>query len=235
VDELTQTRRQLGAALGLTVRVMRSAERFRVAQPGIESWHCFSAGPHYHPENLSFGPLIGFDEHVLAPGAGFDEHAHSGVTILSWVLAGELSHADSSGQTRLLGPRELMVQQPAAGFRHVERNASNVDPLRLLQVTLLADAGYTLAALTTSETVTASWIHGFVVNGEWTANDVELRSGDSVRATGEVEFAGAGELVVVPLSRDLHNPASLYPRPPMKICLPDSPRVDPWTLDRLVG
>ena len=179
------------------MRVVRSAERFRVSQPGIETWHCFSAGPHYDPDNLSFGPLIAVDEHVLAPGAGFDEHAHSGVTILSWVLSGELSHADSDGGLRVLGPRELMVQQPGAGFRHVERNASGSHELRLLQLTLLGTPDYEFDAVSAPAAFDAGWLHAFVTRGEWRVEGVELVAGDSVRLNGRAEFDGSGELVVV--------------------------------------
>lgn len=114
--------------------------RFVTEQPGITTYSCFSYGPHYDPDRMSFGPVIGLDEHVVAPGAGFDWHAHAGVTIVSWVLAGTLRHRDSSGAERLVRPAELLVQRTGGGIRHEETNAAQ-ERLRLLQVTVLGTEG----------------------------------------------------------------------------------------------
>ena len=72
--------------------IVRAADRFHVAHDGIETWHCFSAGAHYDPDNVAYGPMIGCDEHLVGPGAGFDWHPHRGVEIVSWVLSGVLRH-----------------------------------------------------------------------------------------------------------------------------------------------
>jgi redox-sensitive bicupin YhaK (pirin superfamily) len=80
----------------VTIDVRRANNRARIEQPGIVTWHSFSAGPHYDPNNISFGALIAHDEHLLAAAAGFPKHAHRGVDIVSWVLDGELRH---DGQT----------------------------------------------------------------------------------------------------------------------------------------
>ena len=76
----------------MTIDVRRATNRTRIEQPGIVTWHSFSAGPHYDPSNISFGALIAHDEHLLAAAAGFPKHAHRGVDIVSWVLDGELRH-----------------------------------------------------------------------------------------------------------------------------------------------
>jgi len=116
--------------------------RGRSSQPGIESWHSFSSGPYYDPDRMSFGPVIGVDEHLVAPGAGFDWHAHRGVHIASWVVAGTLWHEDSEGIARLVNPGMLFVQSTGGGIRHRESNPSDVESLRLVQITVLGDAPY---------------------------------------------------------------------------------------------
>jgi redox-sensitive bicupin YhaK (pirin superfamily) len=115
-------------------------DRGRSSAPGIESWHSFSAGPFYDPARMSFGPVIGVDEHHVAPGAGFDWHAHRGVHIASWVLSGALRHEDATGTTRLVRPGPLFVQSTGAGIRHREWNASETEELRFVQITILARA-----------------------------------------------------------------------------------------------
>ncbi|MEU8031074.1 pirin family protein [Streptomyces sp. NPDC049099] len=117
--------------------VRRAGERYRggEAEAGIESWHAFSFGPHYDPDNLRFGTLIACNEERLAPGAGFDEHPHSHTEIVTWVVEGELTHRDSTGhETRVL-PGDVQHLSSAAGVRHVERNDGDA-PLTFIQMWL---------------------------------------------------------------------------------------------------
>jgi redox-sensitive bicupin YhaK (pirin superfamily) len=111
----------------------------RSSQPGVESWHWLSSGPFYDPERVSFGAVVGVDEHLVAPGAGFDWHAHRGVHIASWILSGALRHDDSNGEAQVVGPGRLFVQSTGSGVRHREWNASESVELRFVQVTILAD------------------------------------------------------------------------------------------------
>jgi len=180
-----------------SVRIVRSAERFETVQPGIVSRHCFSAGPYYNPSNLSFGPLIGFDEHLIDPGAGFDEHAHARVEIASWVLAGQLQHSSTDGSDRLVGPRDLFAQEAGSGIRHVERNASSTEPLHLIQVTVTAGTLYWFEPLDAGTQIDAPLIHAYVVSGFWTVGDEFLVAGDSVRAEQSLVVDGSGELLVL--------------------------------------
>ena len=102
------------------MRVVRTSERFAMSQPGIETRHCFSAGPYYHASRLGVGALLAVDEHVLAPGAVFGEHAHRGVDIVSWVVTGVLRHNDDV----LVRPGQVLVQRTGSGIRHTEGNGS---------------------------------------------------------------------------------------------------------------
>jgi redox-sensitive bicupin YhaK (pirin superfamily) len=72
--------------------VRRARDRFRTVAPGLDSRHSFSYGPHYDPDNLGFGVLMAHNEDRLAPGAGYDRHAHRGIDIVTWVLSGTLEH-----------------------------------------------------------------------------------------------------------------------------------------------
>jgi redox-sensitive bicupin YhaK (pirin superfamily) len=203
------------------ITVQRGAERYRSVQPGIVSRHCFSAGAHYDPANLRFGALIALDEHVLDPGAGFAEHAHRGVELVSWVLAGVLRHEDGSGRVELVGPGQLQQQISGAGIRHSECNASASEPLRFVQAWLALPAGKhvaryrlgrpPLAGLAAQVSVirpdravgehvpVPGWAVGFVTRGEIElGRRTVLRPGDSVRLRGDtVHVRGSGEVLVV--------------------------------------
>ncbi|MFC5242504.1 pirin family protein [Streptomyces atrovirens] len=117
--------------------VRRAHERYQGGDPaaGIETWHAFSFGPHYDPDNLRFGAMIACNEEHLAPGAGFDEHPHSHTEIVTWVVEGELTHRDSTGRETVIRPGDVQRLSAASGVRHVERNAGD-RPLTFLQMWL---------------------------------------------------------------------------------------------------
>lgn len=177
------------------ISVHRAAERYVSEHDGITSRHCFAAGAHYDPANVSFGPLLAVDEHVLAPGAGFAGHGHRGVIIASWVLSGVLRH-ESGGRQRLVRPGELFLQDATGGVRHVERNASGSEQLRFVQTTWLAGADARLDVVT-ADVDLAGPVHLYVARGAFSAAGRTLRPGDSLRADEPVSVTGSGELLAV--------------------------------------
>ena len=122
----------------MTVEIRRSSDRFVDREPGRLTRHAFSFGQHYRPDWASFGPLVCHDDHLLGAGRGFDEHAHSGLEIVTTVLLGELDHRDSSGTAHTLGPGEVAVLSAASGVRHSEL-ASPAGSARFVQVWLTPD------------------------------------------------------------------------------------------------
>ncbi|MGP4003534.1 pirin family protein [Streptomyces sp. 8N706] len=119
------------------IQVRRARERYRGGEPeaGIETRHAFSFGPHYDPDNLRFGALVACNEERLAPGAGFDEHPHRDVEIVTWVVEGELTHRDSAGNVSLVRPGDVQRLSAGGGVRHTERNDGE-EPLRFVQMWL---------------------------------------------------------------------------------------------------
>ncbi|HEY2299085.1 MAG TPA: pirin family protein [Jatrophihabitans sp.] len=196
--------------------ILAAAARFRTEFDGVQTWHCFSTGAHYDPDNVAFGALIGVDEHLVAAGAGFGWHPHRGVAIVSWVVAGRLRHEDDAGQVRFVEPGRVFVQQTGSGIRHVETNASPTRPLRLIQLTFLADRAAEPAITTTEPSVDlgparfdvwragattpdSRW-HLFVTAGSWQCGPESLGPGDSVRGSGRIAVDGTGELLVCELA-----------------------------------
>lgn len=135
--------------VGPETLVLRADARYPQVSPGIRTLHCFSSGAHYDEHNVSFAALVGVDEHVVDPGGGFDRHAHRGVAIVTWVLAGALRHEDSTGASHVVHPGTVAVQIAGRGIEHTETNASSSEPVRFVQTTLLCDddePSYRLAA-----------------------------------------------------------------------------------------
>ncbi len=71
--------------------------RGRTHHGWLDSRHTFSFGGFRDPEREGFRALRVLNEDVVIPGAGFSEHEHAGVDILTLVLSGELLHRDSAG------------------------------------------------------------------------------------------------------------------------------------------
>lgn len=198
------------------IDVRRAGDRFRTEQSGITSWHSFSSGAYYDAANLSFGPVVACDEHLLDPGTGFEPHPHAGVELVSWVLDGALEHEDATGGTRVVVPGRAQYQLAGSGIRHAERNASATAPLHFVQLWLLTDEDVpdydlarpplnlsvgTFGVLRTcrDEPLTARpAVHLYVGTGRFEIAGHELRPGDSVRAADEpFSVSGDGELLVV--------------------------------------
>jgi quercetin 2,3-dioxygenase len=197
------------------IEVRRAADRFETIQAGISTRHCFSSGAHYDPANVAFGPLLAADEHVVAPGAGFSRHAHRGIDIVSWVLSGTLRHEGASGPAVLVTPGTALYQSAGSGIEHSEANASAEEPLRFIQLWLLADvstpqcrlaepplsmASGSVAVITPSaptELAAADYVHLLVTSGSVAAGGQGLHAGDSVRVRDEpLVVQGDGDALV---------------------------------------
>lgn len=119
------------------IDVRRGADRYEGGDPaaGIATRHAFSFGSVYDPDNLRFGPVLACNEETLAPGAGFDEHPHSHTEIVTWVVEGELTHQDGTGEKGLVRPGDVQRLSAGNGARHAERN-DGVRPLTFVQTWL---------------------------------------------------------------------------------------------------
>jgi redox-sensitive bicupin YhaK (pirin superfamily) len=109
-----------GAATAYDVRP--GAGRDRTRTDWLDSRHSFSFGPHYDPANTHFGVLLAHNDDRLAPGAGFAEHPHRDLEIVTWVLAGALVHRDSEGNRGVVYPGLAQRMTAGTGIRHSETN-----------------------------------------------------------------------------------------------------------------
>ncbi|OUZ07763.1 hypothetical protein BHE97_15360 [Aeromicrobium sp. PE09-221] len=119
--------------------IRRAEQRFHTAGEGIETFHSFSYGAHYDPDNIAFGPVTAINTEHIAPGAGYDAHRHSDVEIVTWVLDGVLAHEDSTGAGGEIPPGLAQRLSAGSGVEHTERNASSVEGLTFVQMMLRSD------------------------------------------------------------------------------------------------
>jgi redox-sensitive bicupin YhaK (pirin superfamily) len=121
------------------ITVRPSAERGRGDFGWLQARYTFSFNTYYDPEHVQFRSLRVINEDRVRPGAGFGEHGHSDMEILTWVLSGSIEHRDSLGHGAVLRPGELQRMSAGRGIRHSEFNPSADQPLHLLQIWIFPD------------------------------------------------------------------------------------------------
>ncbi|WP_104108453.1 pirin family protein [Nocardioides sp. 616] len=123
----------------MKMRVYAGSERYTTRRDDRVTHHSLAFGKHYDPDNVSFGALVAHDDHRLSWGAGFADHAHADVELVTWVLRGQLVHTDSLGNRSLLPAGTVQVQSAGSGIRHAEFADTSSEPTRFVQSWLTPD------------------------------------------------------------------------------------------------
>ncbi len=124
------------------ITIRRSEERGHFDHGWLKTWHSFSFGDYRDAKHTRFGPLRVINEDIVAPGAGFPEHPHADMEILTWMLSGALAHRDSAGaggHEGVIRPGDLQRMSAGSGVTHSEFNASKTAPAHLLQIWLFPE------------------------------------------------------------------------------------------------
>jgi len=116
------------------IRVRRSDRRDRTRLAWLDSAHTFSFADYHDPQHVGFGVLRVINEDRVGPGAGFPQHGHRDMEILSYVLDGALEHKDNLGSGSLVQSGDVQRMTAGSGIRHSEYNASRGEVLHFLQI-----------------------------------------------------------------------------------------------------
>ncbi len=83
--------------------------------------------------------LLVSNDDIVQPAAGFDTHPHRDMEIVTWVLEGSLAHRDSAGNSGVIYPGLAQRMSAGSGITHSEKNASDTEPVRFVQMWVRPD------------------------------------------------------------------------------------------------
>jgi hypothetical protein len=187
------------------IEVRRGGERFAGRAEGRVSRYSFSYAEHYDATNTYHGLLLAHNDETLGPGAGYAEHPHRGLEIVSWVIEGTLTHRDSAGASHKVPAGWLQLMSTGRGVTHSETN-EHPEPVRYLQMWVSPDGSQDEPSYSLREPAAGSVTDAVVLPGQPDATflvarpdagGLELPDAAFVHvfvATGSVDLTGVGHL-----------------------------------------
>jgi redox-sensitive bicupin YhaK (pirin superfamily) len=123
----------------MTIEIRPAASRGETQLGWLDSRHSFSFGSYVDPGNTGHGLLIVSNDDRVAPASGFGTHGHADMEIITWVLSGEVEHADTLGNHGIIRPGLAQRMSAGAGIRHSEHNPSPDTEAHFIQMWVLPD------------------------------------------------------------------------------------------------
>ena len=114
--------------------IHKAESRGHASHGWLDTYHTFSFADYFNQERIHFGTLRVLNDDWIAGGAGFGQHPHDNMEIITVMLEGELKHGDSMGHTQVLLENEVQVMSAGTGIFHSEANNLPDKPVRLLQI-----------------------------------------------------------------------------------------------------
>ena len=185
------------------IDVRHAKDRFHTDIGWLDSWHSFSFGNHYDPDNVGHGLLLVNNDDRVAPGGGFGAHAHRDMEIVTWVLEGALAHQDSAGHSGIITPGVAQRMSAGRGIQHSEMNASTDEPVHFLQMWVRPDTngiepGYEQVDIS-DRLVPGALVP--VASGQGHEGAVHLHQADAVLWAARLD---EGQTITVPAALHVH-------------------------------
>jgi quercetin 2,3-dioxygenase len=138
------------------IRRIPAASRHYSNYDWLKTYWLFSFADYYDPDNTQFGALRVFNDDTVAPGTGFPTHPHKEMEIVTMVLSGEITHADSMGNRAVIKPGDVQRMSAGTGLTHSEYNLGHA-PVHFFQVWFFPDVRGTAPSYDQRSYEAASW------------------------------------------------------------------------------
>ncbi|TFI60109.1 pirin family protein [Sphingomonas parva] len=103
----------------------------------VDARHSFSFGDYHDPRHMGFRSLRVLNEDRVVPGAGFPEHGHQDMEIVTIVLSGAVAHRDSLGNEAVIRAGDVQRMSAGTGVTHSEMNPSGEEQAHALQIWII--------------------------------------------------------------------------------------------------
>ncbi len=121
------------------MKIRKANERGHANHGWLDSYHSFSFGGYYDPDQMGYRSLRVINDDLVLPENGFGTHPHRDMEIITYILSGSLEHKDSIGNGRVITQGELQYMSAGTGVRHSEFNPSREEAVRFLQIWIEPD------------------------------------------------------------------------------------------------
>jgi quercetin 2,3-dioxygenase len=120
------------------INIRRENERGHNNFGWLDTKYTFSFNDYYDEKFMGFRALRVINEDFIEPQKGFPKHGHRDMEIITYVISGDLSHADSMGNGTTIRPHEIQRMSAGTGILHSEAS-SETDKTHLLQIWILPE------------------------------------------------------------------------------------------------